>query len=500
MGIGINHLAVGAAAGVCASVNFPGRLSSEEAEPGPQTINPFTSMKSILPNLRIISSCVLLCSCLGGAAQDWPQYLGENRAARAVFNVPKLWPKELPQKWRVTVGDGVATPALVGDRLYVFSRQEGGEILRCLEAATGKEIWKSEKLDVLPAERPAQDFAGPRSSPTVAEGKVITLGLRGTLSCHDAKDGKLLWRKEDFKGVFPRFFTSASPVVTEGLCIAALGGGERGGVIAYDLKTGAEKWRWDGEGASYASPVLLTADGTTMVIAEMDKKILGLAVKDGKVLWETAFVVPGRGYNAATPLVAGDTLFYGGSGRPLSAVKIAKEGERFVAKQLWQNAETMLQFNTPVLKAGTLFGLTANNEFFAINQEGKTAWLTPASPQAETVVNPPPSGSGSGNTNTPVVARATEAGREARGSRGGPGGAGGRGGGRGGYAQIVDAGSVLLALTPTAELVAFQPTAQAYTEIARIKVADSPTYAYPVVSGKRIFVKDKDDLTLFTVE
>jgi outer membrane protein assembly factor BamB len=454
-------------------------------------------MKKIPQIIGIFSGSAVALSLMVNA-QDWPQYLGENRAAKASFTAPKTWPKELTQKWKVTVGDGVATPSLVGDKLYVFSRQDGGEILRALDAATGKEIWKSDKFDVLPAERPAQDFAGPRCSPTVADGKVVTLGLRGTVSCYDAKDGKLLWRKEDFKGAFPRFFTSASPVVTDGLCIAALGGGDRGGVIAYDLKTGDEKWRWDGEGASYASPVLLTADGTKMVIAEMDKKILGLAVKDGKVLWETPFALAGRGYNAATPTVDGSTLYYGGSGRPLTAVKIAKEGAAFVAKPLWQNAETTLQFNTPVLRDGTLFGLAGDNNFFAITKDGKTAWTAPASPQA--AANPPPQATGGEptSTNAPALAR----GEGGPGGPGGPGGQGrrGGGGGRGGYAQIVDAGAVLLALTPASELVVFQPSAQAYTEVARLKVASTPTYAYPVVSGKRIFVKDKDDVTLFMVE
>lgn len=465
-------------------------------------------MKCIPPTIKVVSSCAVLFGVMATNAQDWPQYLGENRAAKASFTAPKTWPKELAQQWKVTVGDGVATPALVGDQLYVFSRQEGGEVLRCLDAGSGKEIWKTEKYDVLPAERPAQDFAGPRSSPTVAAGKVVTLGLRGTLSCFDAATGKLQWRKEDFKGVFPRFFTSASPVVTEGMCIAALGGGERGGVIAYDLATGAEKWRWEGEGASYASPVLLTADGTKMVIAEMDKKILGLAVKDGQVLWETPFVVPGRGYNAATPMVSGNVLYYGGSGRPLTAVQIAKAGAAFVAKQLWQNAEMTLQFNTPVLKDGTLYGLAANNEFFAINKAGQAVWTAPAAPQAVVATpvpaNPAPqvaAGEPTG-TNAPALTRGADGGpgRDGRGSRGGPGGPGGRGGGRGGYGQIVDAGSVLLALTPAAELIVFEPSAKAYREVARIKVSSTPTYAYPVVSGKRIFVKDKDDVTLFTVE
>ena len=65
---------------------------------------------------------------------------------------------------------------------------------------------------------------------------------------------------------------------------------------------------------------------------------------------------------------------------------------------------------------------------------------------------------------------------------------------------MVDAGPVLLALTPASELIAFQPSDKAYTELARIKVADTPTYGYPVVAGNRVFVQDQNSVTLWTIE
>lgn len=80
----------------------------------------------------------------GAAAQDWSQWRGDNRDGKAAeFSAPATWPKELNKKWEVTLGDGVATPSLVGDRLYVFSRQDGNEIARCLNAADGSEIWST---------------------------------------------------------------------------------------------------------------------------------------------------------------------------------------------------------------------------------------------------------------------------------------------------------------------------------------------------------------------
>ena len=72
--------------------------------------------------------------------------------------------------------------------------------------------------------------------------------------------------------------------------------------------------------------------------------------------------------------------------------------------------------------------------------------------------------------------------------------------GGGGFGSIVDAGLVLLALTPSSQLIVFQPGDKEYTELARIKVADSQTHAYPVLSGNRVFIKDLDSVTLWTID
>lgn len=73
-----------------------------------------------------------------------------------------------------------------------------------------------------------------------------------------------------------------------------------------------------------------------------------------------------------------------------------------------------------------------------------------------------------------------------------------RGGGQG-YGSIVDAGSVLMALTPGGELVVFEPNAAEFKMLAKYRVASGQTHAYPVVSGNRIFVKDGDSVALWTL-
>lgn len=419
-------------------------------------------------------------------AEDWPQWRGSNRDARVTnFKAPATWPKELKQSWKVTVGDGVATPALVGDKLYVFSRQEGHEIVRCLDISTGKEVWQ-DKYQAKPASGPASGFAGPRSSPAVSQGKVVTLGVSGTLSCFDATNGKVLWRKDDTKNQLPVFFTSSSPMIVDELCLVQLGGGDmsRGGsetkgmIVAYHLTTGEEKWKWDGDGTAYSSPVLQIIEGQKVMVAETAKNIVGISVADGKLLWQTPFVVEGRGYNASTPLVNGTTVIFGGSNRGTKAMKITREGSQFEAKELWVNKDNSVIYNTPIVKNGLLFALSSNDNLFCINVEtGKTLWSSPLIQRPQAPGSPPaekkPLGKGSGGRGIP-------AGR--------------------GYGNIIDAGSVFFVLTPKSPLIVMEPSDKEFKQLASYKVGDGDTYAYPIIDGNRIIIKDKDSVILWTIE
>jgi outer membrane protein assembly factor BamB len=401
--------------------------------------------------VSLASGLIVIALSVRAPAQDWPQWRGPNRDDKvAGFTAPKTWPQELHQKWKVSVGQADSTPALAGGKLYVFSRQNDNEVTQCLDAATGKEIW-SDKYEAMAATGPAGQHPGPRSSPTVAEGKVITLGVRGVLSCLDAADGKLVWRKNDIQG-WPNFFTAMSPLVVNGLCIAQLGSKTNGALVAYDLSSGAEKWNWTGDGPAYASPVLMPMGDAKLIVTQTDKRVVAVNLADGKLAWEAPFVPSGMGgANVATPIVDGQTIIYTGVGRGAVAVQLAKEGETCTAKQLWANTELSPRFCTPVLKDGLLFGLSDKAGFYCLNAKtGQTAW--------------------------------SEANTQ-----------------RGAFASILDAGSALIALTPKSHLIVFEPTDKAYTEVASIKVADTATYAHPVLAGDRLFIQDQNSVTLWTL-
>ncbi len=409
-------------------------------------------MKKTSQLWAVMVCVILICaSCL--FAQDWPQWRGPNRDGKVRgFKAPRQWPSELTQKWKKTVGSGIATPALVGNKLYVFTRQGDEEVTLCLNAGNGDEIWK-DKYPAQAVAGAARRHPGPRSSPTVANGKVLTIGVGGVLSCLDADTGKVVWRKDPFPKVVPKFFTSTSPIVVDSMVIAHLGGQGNGAIIAYDLATGNEKWRWSDEGPDYGSPALLTVARTKQIVTPTEKSIVGIGVADGKLLWQIPSIPPGRAYNAATPIVYGQTVIYAAKGRGTKAVKIGKQGDAFIAKELWSNAELGVQYNTPVLKNGLLFGLFDGGNLFCINaRNGQTAWTD-------------------------------ETRRD-----------------RGGFTAIVDAGSCLLALPSSSELIVYKPSKNQYQELAKIKVADKPTYAHPVIAGNRIFIKDQDSVALLTIQ
>jgi outer membrane protein assembly factor BamB len=405
---------------------------------------------TILTTGVIVCAGVLLGANLAPAG-DWPQWRGPNRDNKVTdFTAPQAWPKELTKKWSTKVGLGDASPVLVGDKVYVFTRQGDDEVIACLNAENGKEVWHDKYAAEKVTNRAASGHLGPRSTPAVADGKVCTFGVAGVLSCLDANSGKVAWRKDS--KAYPRFSTAVSPIILNGACIAFLGGEGKGEIVAYELASGEEKWKWTGEGPAYGSPVLMTVDGTKQLVTLTENALIGVEVGKGKQLWKVAYK---SRYNSCTPVVDGQTVICSAPQAGTVAFKIEKQGDGFTAKELWKKSQAAGIYNTPVLKDGLLYGLAtagrgATNLFCMDALTGDELWTD----------------------------------KTARGDCG----------------EVLDAGSVLLALTSDSNLIAFKPSKKEFAELARIKVAETPTWAYPIVTGNRVFVKDRDSVILWAIE
>jgi len=404
--------------------------------------------------IGLLVGCATLLAATLVSGQDWPQWRGPNRDNKIVgFSVPKEWPKELTKKWKGPVGIGEASPVLVGDKVYTFGRIDGDEVTLCLDAATGKEIWR-DKNPAAAFKKMAPDggYPGPRSTPAVGEGKVCTLGVHGVVTCLDAGTGKVAWRKE----VTPKlqFHTSTSPIIVDGKCIVFVGGA----LTAFDLASGDSKSLWPGAGDPYGSPVLTVVDGVKQVVTPASGVLVGINLADGKKLWEVKLPA---GYQStySTPLAAGARVFYSvaggkGGGGGMFALKIEKKGDGFTANETWNIKLAAGGYHTPLLSNERIYGVSAGKQgsFFCLDAKtGEKIWTDDTS--------------------------------------------------RGQCGSILDAGPVLLSLTSNKDLLVFKSDEKKYVELAKYRVSDSETWCVPIVAGNRVYVKDKGGtLALLTID
>ena len=111
-----------------------------------------------------------------------------------------------------------------------------------------------------------------------------------------------------------------SPLIVDNLCIAHVGTKDNGEVIALDLNTGNEKWKWAGDGPAYASPSVMAFDDKKHLIVQTENNLMALNLADGKLLWKIATPVQQRFYNCVSPYIDGQTIYYTGQGTGMKAI------------------------------------------------------------------------------------------------------------------------------------------------------------------------------------
>jgi outer membrane protein assembly factor BamB len=211
------------------------------------------------------------------------------------------------------------------------------------------------------------------------------------------------------------------------------------------------KWTWEGDSPAYGSPIIADLGGTRQLVTFTHQNMIGVAVANGALLWKRPFTTPSN-TTAQTPIVFRDTLIQAGRDNGFTAFRPVNQNGTWSTPDLWQTKDVSLHMTNGVAVDGVLYGLSHLNsgQYFALDLDnGKVLWKSDPR-QAEN-------------------------------------------------AGIARAGNTVFSLQDSADLVVFKASREAFNVIKRYPVAESATWAQPVVSGNRIFIRDVTKLALWTL-
>ncbi len=304
---------------------------------------------------------------------DSPQFLGPERNATVTgVTLSRDWSVPPRQLWRSPIGAGWSGFAVVNGFAVTMEQRGDEELVTCYEVSTGQLRWwhaKTGRHDTM------LGGVGPRSTPTIDEGRVYAFGATGILRCLDGADGSEIWSDnlltrigvtpdEDEKAV--EWGRSASPLVVDELVVIPLGGPLKGpyaSLIAFDKRTGELAWTGGNHQVAYASPTLATIDGVRQILIVNQDFVSGHLPETGEVLWLHPW--PGKSnadanVSQAVPL-SNDRIWlskgYNGGAMVLQLSR--DEAKGWTVAELWDNPKILnTKLANVVVQGQYVYGLS----------------------------------------------------------------------------------------------------------------------------------------------
>jgi outer membrane protein assembly factor BamB len=388
------------------------------------------------------------------AAGDWPEFRGPNRDDVVIGESLRTdWTVRPPkQLWKQPIGLGWGSFAVVGHRAWTLEQRGATELVVCYEVETGREIWSHSEQTRFES---VQGGIGPRSTPTVFEGKVFSQGATGILNCLDAATGQRVWSRkvlDDAGSPNLEWGQAGSPLIVDDLVIVTPGNNNaasranNSSIIAYHRDIGEKVWAAEGRRGSYSSPQLATLMGERQVLVFDGQGVLGLLPATGQRLWSFDWINTPE-INAVQPLVVDERSVLIGSGYGLGStlLSLTASDTTWTVGSQWSSKQFKLKFNGAVRLGDNVYGLDEGLLTCLDLKTGQRRWKQ----------------------------------------------------GRFGYGQMQLVEDKLLILSETGDVVLVPATPEMPRELARFHAIDGKTWNHPVLSRGRLLVRNSDEAACF---
>jgi outer membrane protein assembly factor BamB len=309
---------------------------------------------------------------------DWPGFRGPNRdgnlrGVRIVTDWNATPPKVV---WHRAIGPAWSSVAVVGDRLFTQEQLGEWEAVVCLDVANGRTLWSHK--DAVRHQDPLSG-AGPRATPTFAEGCIFALGATGILNCLDAATGDRKWFRDiaaDAGAQVPIWGFSSSPLVVGDLVVVFAGGEGEKTLLAYRTDSGKPAWSVAAGKISYSSPHLESVAGIPQLLLASDRGLLAFEPTSGAMLWEYVSPLQVGLPRTVQPRAVekGGVLFDAGPDLGTALIDVAHVNGSWTAAQRWLSRQLKPSFNDFVVHENAIYGLDGRVLTCVDLQTGKRRW------------------------------------------------------------------------------------------------------------------------------